>query len=57
MPGLEIPPAVLVNPDFSFEMVSRKLTDLSDDIKDLYQKKSEKLAKKGAPIKPKYTIL
>lgn len=47
LPRLEIPPAVLVNPDFSFELVSRKATDLGDDIKDLCQKKSEKLAKNG----------
>ncbi|KAI7799679.1 tripartite motif-containing protein 16-like protein [Triplophysa rosa] len=51
LPRLEIPPAVLVNPDFSFEMVSRKLTDLSGDIKDLCQKKSEKLAKKVQNLK------
>lgn len=40
-------PAVLVNPDFCFEMVSRKLTVLSGEIKDLGQKKLEKLSKKG----------
>lgn len=40
-------PAVLANPDFCFDMVSRKLTVLSEDIKDLCQKKLEKLSKKG----------
>ncbi|XP_016339908.1 E3 ubiquitin/ISG15 ligase TRIM25-like [Sinocyclocheilus anshuiensis] len=46
-PELVTSPAVLVNPDFSFEMVSRKLTYLCEDIKDLCQKKLEKLSKKG----------
>ncbi len=46
-PELVTSPAVLVNPDFSFEMVSRKLTYLYEDIKDLCQKKLEKLSNKG----------
>ncbi|TRY60327.1 hypothetical protein DNTS_013661 [Danionella cerebrum] len=51
LPELTISPAVLVNPDFSFEMVSRKLTYLSDDIKDLCQKKMEKLSRKVSGLK------
>ncbi|KTG43460.1 hypothetical protein cypCar_00010063 [Cyprinus carpio] len=50
-PELVISPAVLVNPDFSFEMVSKKLTYLSEDIKDLCQKKMEKLSKKVTNLK------
>uniref|UniRef100_A0A673MTD2 E3 ubiquitin-protein ligase TRIM11-like n=2 Tax=Sinocyclocheilus rhinocerous TaxID=307959 RepID=A0A673MTD2_9TELE len=50
-PELVTSPAVLVNPDFSFEMVSRKLTYLCEDIKDLCQKKLEKLSKKVTNLK------
>lgn len=50
-PELVTSPAVLVNPDFSFEMVSRKLTYLSEDIKGLCQKKLEKLSKKVTNLK------
>ncbi|XP_051730774.1 tripartite motif-containing protein 16-like protein [Ctenopharyngodon idella] len=51
LPELVTSPAVLVNPDFCFEMVSRKLTVLSEDIKDLGQKKLEKLSKKVTSLK------
>lgn len=47
LPELLTSPAVLVNPDFCFEMVARKLTYLNEDIKDLCQKKLGKLSKKG----------
>ncbi|XP_016107012.1 tripartite motif-containing protein 16-like protein [Sinocyclocheilus grahami] len=50
-PELVTSPAVLVNPDFSFEMASTKLTYLSEDIKDLCQKKLEKLSKKVTNLK------
>ncbi|XP_051955059.1 tripartite motif-containing protein 16-like protein isoform X1 [Xyrauchen texanus] len=49
--GVETSPAVLVNPDFSFVMVSRKLTYLNEDIKELCQKKLEKLSEKVTNLK------
>ncbi|XP_065113373.1 tripartite motif-containing protein 16-like protein isoform X1 [Paramisgurnus dabryanus] len=51
LPGLESSPEVLVNPDFSFELVSKKLTYLSEDVKNLCQKKLEKLSKKVKNLK------
>ncbi|XP_073673166.1 tripartite motif-containing protein 16-like protein [Garra rufa] len=50
-PELVTSPAVLVNPDFCFEMVSRKLTCLNEDIKDVCQKKLEKLSNKMTHLK------
>ncbi|XDV41881.1 hypothetical protein PO909_010666 [Leuciscus waleckii] len=51
LPELVTSPAVLANPDFCFDMVSRKLTVLSEDIKDLCQKKLEKLSRKVSNLK------
>ncbi|XP_056336707.1 tripartite motif-containing protein 16-like protein isoform X2 [Danio aesculapii] len=51
LPKLLTSPAVLVNPDFCFEMVARKLTYLNEDIKDLCQKKLGKLSKKVTNLK------
>lgn len=51
LPELLTSPAVLVNPDFCFEMVARKLTYLNEEIKDLCQKKLVKLSKKVTRLK------